>query len=37
MLGNLKMAQLIAIPMIIIGIVVIITSRKREKYNEVMV
>ncbi len=36
MLGPLKMAQLIGIPMVIIGIILIITSRKREHYNEVI-
>lgn len=35
MLGNIKIAQLIGIPMIIIGIVLIITSKNRNKYNEV--
>ena len=35
MLGSIKMAQLIGIPMIIIGIILIITSRHRNKYNEV--
>ena len=34
MLGSVKMAQLIGIPMIIIGIIIIITSRNRNKYNE---
>ena len=35
MLGSIKMAQLIGLPMIIIGIILIITSKKRNKYNEV--
>ena len=35
MLGSLKMAQLIGLPMIIIGIVLIITSNRRNKYNGV--
>ena len=35
MLGNLKMAQLIGIPMIILGVVFIVTGNKRNKYNEV--
>ena len=35
MLGSIKMAQLIGIPMIIIGIILLITSRHRNKYNEV--
>lgn len=35
MLGSIKMAQLIGIPMIIIGVLLIITSKKRNKYNEV--
>ena len=34
MLGNIKMAQLIGIPMIILGTLLIITSKKRNKYNE---
>ena len=34
MLGSIKMAQLIGIPMIIIGVILIITSKKRDKYNE---
>ena len=37
MLGSLRMAQLIGIPMIIVGIVLIVTSRKRNYYNEVIV
>ena len=35
MLGNLRMAQIIGIPMVIIGIIMIITSKKRDYYNEV--
>ncbi len=35
MVGSIKMAQLIGIPMIIIGIILIITSRNRNMYNEV--
>ena len=34
MIGGIKMAQLIGIPMIIIGVVLIITSEKRNKYNK---
>ena len=34
MLGNIKMAQLIGLPMIIIGIIIIITSSNRNKYNK---
>ena len=34
MLGSLKMAQVISIVLVIIGIVLIITSRKRERYNK---
>ena len=36
MLGSLRMAQLIGIPMIIIGIVLLVNSRKRNRYNEVV-
>ena len=36
MLGTIKMAQLIGLPMIIIGIISIITSEKRKHYNEVI-
>jgi phosphatidylglycerol:prolipoprotein diacylglycerol transferase len=36
MLGSLKMAQLIGIPMIIIGIILIVNSRKKKHYNEVI-
>ena len=36
MFGQLRMAQLIAIPMVIIGIVLIIRSRKKNYYNEVV-
>ena len=35
MLGSFKMAQIIGVPMIIIGLVLIFTSKKRKKYNEV--
>lgn len=35
MLGNIKMAQFIGIPMIIVGIILIITSKNRNKYNGV--
>ena len=36
MLGSLRMAQVIAIPMFIIGLILIITGRKRKLYNEVV-
>ena len=36
MLGPLRMAQLIAIPMVVSGIILIIRSRKKEYYNEVV-
>ena len=34
MLGNIKMAQLIGLPMIIIGIILIIVSGNKDKYNK---
>lgn len=36
MLGSLRMAQVISIPILLIGITLIILSRKKEKYNEVI-
>ena len=35
MLGNIRMAQIIGIPMVIIGIILIILSRRNKRYNEV--
>jgi len=37
MLGPLKMAQVIGIPLFIVGIVLVVTSRKRDKYNKEVV
>ena len=34
MLGSIKMAQLIGLPMIIIGIILIIVSGNKDKYNK---
>ena len=34
MLGSIKMAQLIGLPMIIIGIILIMVSGNKDKYNK---
>ena len=36
MLGSLRMAQVISIILVIVGIILLITSKKRKKYNEVL-